>query len=601
MKDNKYIITELREIVKDFPLLPGVYIMRNRENEVVYVGKAKKLKNRVLSYFNKGKDLKTSLLMTKAHSIEYILTDSEYEALLLENNLIKKWRPRYNINLKDGKSYPVIALTREEYPVVYKTRNIDKRKKITYYGPFPDVKAIDIYLDLIEKLFPLRKCRGRLKKLDKPCLNYHIKKCGGVCAGKETKEEYSAKVTKVKQLLSGKTSEIIKDLEEKMLLYSTSLEFEKAAKIRDSINALKQLKEGQKIVDFNYSVRDYIGIYSSSSRFTFVVMKMREGQMLDKAIYHCEFPDSDEEALVQFLFQYYTEKDFIPQGIYLPLKVRDEELEALLQEKKEKRVYIHHPEKGHQVSVIKMANENARMEFHKKIRKEGDFEGLTALKEALGLDVLPKRIEGFDIAQLDGHFTVASLVSFFNGVPDKKNYKRFKMKSLGGQIDDFKSISEAVARRYTRVLNENLEQPDLILIDGGKGQVSAAQSVLEALGLEIPLAGLAKKFEHIFRPYESDPIILPHGSPGLRVLQGVRDETHRFATDYNKNLRKKRLVLSSLESVPGIGQVKAKKLLTTFGSVDNIAKSTPEEISEKTGINRELSETVCEYLKKKES
>lgn len=598
MKNNQEIINNLKNLVKEFPSKPGVYIMRNSENEVIYVGKAKKLSNRVRSYFNGDKDIKTTLLMRYVYSLEYTLTDTEYEALLLENNLIKKWSPKFNINLKDGKSYGVIAITKEEFPRVFKTRNTSSKMNY-YYGPYPDTRDIYNYLEIINRLYPLRTCKGALKKREKPCLMYHIKKCDGPCIDKESSEEYNRKIQSIKKILSGNISEVVNKLTSEMMEYSNNLDFENAATTRDLINSLIKLKDKQKIVDFNSNFKDFIGIYNSGDKYTFVIMKMREGYMVDQAHYYTTFIGSMAEGLEQFLIQYYSSTTIIPETIYTPIECDFEMLEAFFKDKTNKKVELRLPIRGRNLSTVNLANENARTNFEKRIKRDGDFDGLYALKEALGLDDLPQRIEGFDIAQLDGHFTVSSLVSFYNGVPDKKNYKRFKMKSLNGQIDDFKSISEAVARRYTRVINENLERPDLIVIDGGKGQVSSAQDVLDTLGFDVPLIGLAKKFEHVFVPGESEPIILPEGSPGLRILQAVRDETHRFATGYNKLLRKKQLKLSSLESVPGIGPKRAKKILQVFGDLDKIKESTPKEISEKGAINIELAETVYEYLKKK--
>ncbi len=598
MKNNQEIIHKLKELVKEFPSQPGVYIMRNDENKVIYVGKAKKLSNRVLSYFNSGKDIKTTLLMKYVYSLEYTVTDTEYEALLLENNLIKKWSPKYNISLKDGKSYGVIAITKDEFPRVFKTRNISS-KNCYYYGPFPDTRDIYNYLELINRLYPLRTCKGKLKKREKPCLMYHIKKCDGPCIDLESKDEYNAKIKSIKKILSGNISEVVGGLNREMLDYSMGLEFEKAAETRDLISSLTKLKDKQKIVDFSSDFKDFIGLYSSGDKYTFVVMKMREGFMVDKAHYFTTYIGSKSEGLLQFMIQYYTKNTIFPETVFLPGECDLEFLDNFFRERSKKRVYIRTPEKGKSFNTVQLANENARMNFEKRIRRDGDFDGLYALKKALNLPGLPQRIEGFDIAQLDGHFTVSSLVSFYNGVPDKKNYKRFKMKSLNGQIDDFKSISEAVARRYTRVINEDLERPDLILIDGGKGQVSSAQEILDTLGLDIPLAGLAKKFEYIYLPGQSDPVVLEEGTPGLRILQAVRDETHRFATEYNKLLRKKQIKLSSLESVPGIGPKRAKKILISFGGLDKIKKSTPEEISNKGSINIELAETIHEYLNKK--
>ncbi|OQY39335.1 MAG: excinuclease ABC subunit C [Spirochaetaceae bacterium 4572_7] len=382
MKNNQEIIEKLKKLVKEFPSNPGIYIMRDHENEVIYVGKAKNLINRVLSYFNLGKDLKTTILMRTVFSIEYTITDNEYEALLLENNLIKKWIPKYNINLKDGKSYAVIAITKDKFPRVYKTRNT-LSKNATYYGPFPDSRDIGHYLDLIKSLYPLRTCKGTLKKREKPCLMYHIKKCAGACIGKENEEEYNEKIISIKKILSGKDSEVIAKLNRDMQEFSEKLEFEKAGEIRDIIAALLKLKNRQKIVDFTSSIKDYIGYYSSGDKYTFIVMKMREGYMVDKSHYYTSYIGESSDAIEQFIIQYYSKEGIYPETIYLPERCDTQSLSLFFKGISPKKVEILIPEKGRNHSTVKLAKENARMEFEKRIRRDGDFDGLYALKNAL--------------------------------------------------------------------------------------------------------------------------------------------------------------------------------------------------------------------------
>ncbi len=600
MENNKDRLERLTKQIRDFPSSPGVYLMKDDQKKIIYIGKAVRLKDRVRSYFSGEKDIKTRTLVKKIHFIEYIVTASEYEALLLENNLIKKWNPRYNINLKDGKSYPVIRITNEDYPRIFRTRSIIEDGS-RYYGPYPDIKVLDETMELINSLFPLRRCR-KLKKRQSPCLYYHMNKCGAPCCGLVTREEYRKSINRAKNLLSGKTAGLEKELMKEMKAASDSLEFEKAAEIRDNMLSLQKLQTEQKVEDFQQESRDYIGVDAAGDYYAFAVIQMRSGKLLGKETYRNEYYGSESEAIQEFLMRYYSspERDF-PEKVYVSLKDR-----SLIQEylRKEisgaKNLNLDLPETKRDQAVLNMAVENARMDLARKLQDLGNKPALEDLKTLLGLKKLPRRIEGFDIAQLDGHFTVASLISFKDGNPDRKNYRHYNIRSLQGEIDDYKAISEAVARRYTRIMNEGKEKPDLILIDGGKGQVNAAYKVLEALHLDIPLAGLAKKEELIFLPGEKDPIDLPEGDRALRILQYVRDETHRFATSHNQKHRKKTLTLSSLENIPGIGPSRSKKLLTGFGSMENLYAAAADEIASAAGISLEAAEMVKMYLDRKE-
>lgn len=598
MKDNKPKLTDFKNMIKEFPPSPGIYIMKNRYKDIIYVGKARNLKNRVGSYFNSGKDIKTSVLVSQIFSIEYTVTENEYEALLLENNLIKQWKPRFNIDLKDGKSYPVIRITNEEYARVFRTRTVIEDGS-SYYGPFPDVKSIDRYIELIDKLFPLRKGTGKMKKRDSPCLYYHIKRCPAPCVGNISPEEYKARVRKIKSLLSGKTVTLEKELKKEMLEASIILDYEKAAEIRDSIEAINRLNMEQRIIDFDSKSRDYIGSAYSGSDYSFAVMQMRDGKLLGRDIFRSYYAGEPEDALTEFIMQYYgTGRKELPENIFIP-NFSVSLLEDFFRIENNREKILTCPVEKRDKSVMKMAEENARIDLDKLLMEKGNIPALEELKIVLNLPTIPRRIEGFDIAQLNGQFTVSSLVSFKDGNPDKKNYRRLKMKSLEGKIDDYKSIAEAVSRRYSRVINENLEKPDLILIDGGKGQVNAAYSVLQALDLKIPLAGLAKREELIYMPGYDKPFDLPEGNPALRVLQYVRDETHRFATGYNKILRKSRLSLSSLESVPGIGEKRGLKLIKKYGSLQGIYDQDISDIASTAGINVEIAETLKAFLSEK--
>jgi len=586
----------VKAAVKEFPHKPGVYFMKNNRGTVIYIGKAKDLKKRVSSYFTGTPDVKTRVLISKISALEYLVTRNEYEALLLENNLIKKNRPRYNIDLKDGKSYPVIRVTNEPFPRIYRTRRIIQDGS-HYFGPYTDVKNIDIYLELIEKLFPLRKCRGSLKKRSHPCLYYHIGRCSAPCIGRISREEYQEHVHSAMKLLSGETAELLRDLRKNMEKEARNLNYEKAAELRDTIDAIERVGIKQEVVDFNMEKRDYVAGYQRETLCSFIVFQMRSGKILARDLFQTESFGTEEEAYHEFFFQYYRNSDSLPDIIYTGAEAEGFLLERFFQDEFHSKVKVKTPQKGKHTRILKMAWENAREDVERRIRKKENIPALEELKRVLSLPKLPQRIEGFDIAQLSGKYPVASLISFWNGNPDKKNYRRFHIKGLEGRIDDYEAIREAVARRYTRVLNEKLEKPDLIVIDGGRGQLNAAHGILESLQLgDIPVIGLAKQFEEIYTLDRKEPIQLPEGTEGLRVLQAVRDETHRFATNFNKSLRKKDLKLTALESISGIGPKRAVQLLETFGSVEGIKNATAEDITEKMNISSELSERILRQL-----
>jgi len=587
---------ELKESVRIFPHSPGVYLMRNKKDTIIYIGKAKDLRKRVLSYFTSGRDLKTQVLVKKIHSIEYIVTGNNYEALILENNLIKKWSPRYNINLKDGKSYPVIRITNEDFPRIFKTRRIIQDGS-EYFGPFADVGKLDQFLELIEKLFPLRKCRGPLRKRYSPCLYYHIGRCSAPCAGKIDKEEYQVLVSKVRKMLSGDTSEVETRLKKEMKAASEKMQFERATEVRDTLIALESVHTNQQVEDFNLEKRDYAACAMREHLCTISVFQMREGKLIGRELFRAETFGNETDVLADFALQYYRETEDVPDYLYVSHDADTELLQGYFDKELAANMQAVKPENGKHYRILKMALENAVMDVDKRLKNRENLTGLEALKEDLGLKILPRRIEGFDIAQLSGKYPVASLISFYNGIPDKKNYRRFHIKTLEGRIDDYEAIREAVARRYTRIINEGLEEPDIILIDGGKGQVNAAREILDSLGLNtIPVFGLAKEFEEIHFADKDEPLRLPAGSEGLKVLQDVRDETHRFATTFNKQLRAKDTGFSLLESIGGIGEVRSRKLMQSFGSLEAIASATPKEISERCGLSEKTAKLLLKQL-----
>ncbi len=593
MKEN------LKETVNSLPHSPGVYIMKNNKGVFIYIGKAKDLNKRVRSYFTGQKNIKTQILVKNISAIEFIVTGDEFKALILENNLIKKWTPKYNIDLKDDKTYPSICITNEEFPRIFKTRNV-RNDGSSYYGPFASVAKLDTYLELINNYLPLRKCRGKLRKRESPCLYYHIGKCSAPCCGKISAAEYRSYVRKAENLLKGKTKGLKQELEREMMSASRTLNFERAALMRDFLESVRMVEEQAEHIEFTEDARDYIACFTENNISTFSVFQIRLGKLSGRNLFRTRVYGDEEDAFTEFFLHYYNGENPFPDSIFVSGNFGLESLHAYVNNLSSTPVTVAAPDSGKHLKIINMAMENAREDVRRRTRKEKNVPGLIELKELLSLPALPVRIEGFDIAQLSGKFPVASLVSFYNGVPDKKNYRKFHVKSLNGAIDDYESIREVVARRYTRVLNENLERPHLIVIDGGKGQVNAASQILTAIGLpSIPIIGLAKRNEEIFLPDRSAPVILPETSEALRIIQAVRDETHRFATSFNQQLRSKEISLSTLEKIPGIGPKRSQSLIKAFGSIEELTYADPEKIAEIEGITMEAAENIQKYFTKK--
>ncbi len=562
------------------PLSSGVYLWRNQDKTVIYVGKAKNLKNRLCSYFSGQKNIKTRLLIAHAVSIEYITTSNEYEALLLENNLIKKYSPRYNINLKDGKSYPVLRITKEEYPRIFRTRRI-LQDGSSYYGPYPDVGALDTFIETLFKLYPVRRCRI-FRKRDTPCLYYHMKQCKAPCCDKISNKDYNEFISEIKCILEGKNEKAIENITAEMKKAASELNFEKAARLRDGIKALMILMNQNIVENFDSEDRDYIAHAREGELVSFTVLKIRQGKLLGRENYRVESLNEDSELIGEFMNAYYEDSAHIPPRIYVPTTDEYALVSRWMSETypdvKCQLEITGNGEKAEaekDIAAMNMARQNAKEDITRRLRERGDMPALKELKELLNLDTLPVRIEGFDIAHIGGKWPVASLISFYNGNPDKKNYRYFRLKTTDGYIDDFASMREAVTRRYSRLLNEQADMPDLILIDGGIGQGNAVEGILQALGLDIPIAGLAKRDEEIYRPGNSVPICLPKRSDALRLLQRVRDETHRFATSRNQELRTKENTKSVMLKIPGIGEKRLQLLQKEFVTLENIA-SQPE-------------------------
>lgn len=590
------------------PSSSGVYLWRNSEGTVIYVGKAKNLKNRLSSYFSGERQIKTQLLVSSAKTIEYITTSNEYEAFILENNLIKKYSPRYNIQLKDGKSYPSLKLTAENFPRLYKTRLI-KKDGAAYFGPYPDSGALDTFIETLYSIYPLRHC-NTLKKRTSPCMYYHIGRCKAPCCAKITKETYSEYIEEIKALLEGKGEETVLKIKSEMQKAASMLNFEKAARLRDGLKALAIL-QNQNIVEDNndFKDRDYINFSRQGETVSFAVLQIRGGKLMGKDIFPVESLADDDELMEEFVTVYYEKQKQIPPEIYVSQETGLEILSRWLKEKTEnhsKVIKINcrqddkrlSPENRRHAASLNMASLNAKEDLIRRVRERGDMPALIELKKVLGLPKLPERIEGFDIAHIGGKFPVASLISFWRGNPDKKNYRYFRLKTTDGIIDDFASMREAASRRYVRLKNEGKELPDLILIDGGIGQVNAVAGVLKALELEIPVAGLAKRDEEIWLPQSSEPVKLLKNSDALHLLQRVRDETHRFATSKNQILRTKENTVSAFSKIFGVGKAREKILLKEFGTLENLTSSSVQKIAETLKVHTDAAEKILESSKK---
>lgn len=586
-----------RDQARALPENPGCYLMKNAEGTVIYVGKAKNLKRRVNSYFLPNRNAKTAALVEKIVNIEYVITGNEYEALVLENNLIKKYNPHYNILLKDGKSYPLIRITNEDYPRVFKTRRVIKDGSL-YYGPYPDGKRLDMYLETVEDTYPLRLCQGVLKKKSTPCLYYHMKKCSGPCIGAISKDEYGEYIKEVKDFLSGDDSSLSRKVKKEMMEASKKLDFETAAKKRDLLEALSVMQSNQGVDDMDTSEdsRDYAAIEMRAYLCTVSIMQFRDGRLIGKAMYRAECLGDETETLLSFLIQYYSDGDTLPHELYVSHDIDAELLSKFFKEELGKPLKVEIPKDGKHYRILRLAGENATRDVEKRLKNVDNTPALERLREITNIDTLPSLIEGFDIAQLSGKYTVASLIVFRDGNPSNKEYRHFSMKSLeDNEINDFQSIHEAVFRRYKRQRDEKAQLPDLLMVDGGIGQVNAAIAALDELGLSFPVVGLAEKHEEIVFP-DNTSLLLDHSDPGLRVLIALRDECHRFATSFNQRMRSKDASFKLLESIDGVGPERSKRIMQTYQSVDAILSLTPEELAKGAKIPLPVAERVLRKL-----
>ncbi|MGM0549039.1 MAG: excinuclease ABC subunit UvrC [Bacillota bacterium] len=596
--------------LKELPRQPGVYLMKDETGMIIYVGKAKSLRSRVRSYFRKNNQTyKTQMLVKYIADFDYIMTDTEVEAYILEANLIKKHQPKFNIRLKDDKSYPYIKITKNvDFPRVFKTR-IVKNDGAEYFGPFADVDAIYKTLDVIKDIFQLRSCKKELKANDpedRPCLNYHIDKCLGPCIGAVSKEDYHQLIDQVCLFLSGKQSQLKKQVEVQMKEAAAQRNFEKAARFRDALKAFTKLSESQKVMTDKNIDQDVVAlVQGTENQACAQLLLIRSGRLLGQEYFILEGTEAEleSETMASFLQQYYEQAAGIPDELLLNTKLEEQDLLGQrLAEIKNKKVSIQYPQKGDKKKMLEMAERNAQQNLKKenirsKYEKQRTSGAVEKLGEILGIEKAPYQIEGFDISNIQGTDSVASMVVFKDGRPSKQDYRRFKIKTVTGP-DDFASMKEVVERRYARLLREDKKLPDLILIDGGKGQLNAAYEILEFLGIEnLPIIGLAKREEEIFRPNTSEPITLPHHTPTLQLLQRVRDEAHRFAVSYHRKLRSRRLTHSMLDEIPGVGETRRTALLQHFGSLAKIREAKIWQLKEVEGISGKTARKIYDYLR----
>ncbi|HAT4071920.1 excinuclease ABC subunit UvrC [Clostridium perfringens] len=611
--------------LKILPDKPGVYIMKNSLGEVIYVGKAKVLKNRVRQYFQNSKNHseKVRAMVKNIAEFEYIVTDSEMEALILECNLIKKYSPRYNIALKDDKFYPFIKITtNEDFPRVYVTRNFAKDGN-RYFGPYTNGTAVYEVMGLIKKLFPLRTCKKAIVEGGEPtraCLNYHINLCKAPCAGYISKAEYWEMIDEIINILNGTDTSIIKKLKLEMEKAAEELEFEKAAKIRDRILAIELISEKQKMFTVKEGDEDFIDLYTDEKDGCAQVFFVREGKVTGREHFMIENIGDDpvKEVISSFIASFYGGTAQIPKTIYVPEEIEDQELiEKFLTEKRGSKVWIKVPKKGDKKNLLDMVRNNAKImldQFKEKMveEKELNKSALTELADVLGLDSLPARIEAYDISNIQGVDSVGTMVVFENGKAKNSDYRRFKIKSVKGP-NDYESMREILSRRFSHGLEEvnkikerNLEYskgkfcifPDLIMMDGGKGQVNIALEVLKDFGIEIPVCGLVKDDKHRTRGiiFNNEEILIRRGSGLMNLITRVQDEVHRYAITYHRSLRDKRTLHSILEDIPRIGEKRRRNLLMKFGSIDNIKKASMEELLDTPGIDKRAAESIKQYF-----
>ncbi|OZU89788.1 excinuclease ABC subunit C [Virgibacillus indicus] len=589
----------IKEKLAVLPAQPGCYLMKDKHNTIIYVGKSKLLKNRVRSYFTGANDRKTQRLVQEIRDFEYFVTSSEIEALILEMNLIKKYDPKYNVMLKDDKSYPYLKITSERHPQLLITRKL-KKDRGKYFGPYPNVIAAKETKKLLDRLYPLRKCNN---PPGRPCLYYHMGQCLACSEQPPPKETYKEIVQSITSFLNGGYKGIKKDLSEKMYEASEQLNFERAKELRDQIQHIEIVMEQQKMTLNEQRDIDIFGFSVDKGWICIQTFFVRQGSLIERDVAIFPFFDSPEETFVSYIGRFYLHQNHLkPKQILVPIGTDDELLKELLQ------IDVHTPYRGRKKDLVELAKKNASIALTEKFSLIERDEARTILAveqlgEILNIEI-PHRIEAFDNSNIQGTDPVSAMVVFTDGKPDKKEYRKYKIKDVEGP-DDYETMREVIRRRYTRVLKENLPLPDLIIVDGGKGQMSSAIDVLEnELGLDIPLAGLAKDDKHKTSEllYGEPPMVIPlsRQSQEFYLVQRIQDEVHRFAISFHRQLRGKSLFQSELDKIPGIGEKRRRLLLTHFKSINEIKNAALEEIT-KLGIPKNIAEEIGKHLKQKEN
>lgn len=616
--------------LKILPDKPGVYLMKNSLGEIIYVGKAKVLKNRVRQYFQNSKNHseKVKAMVKNIAEFEYIVTDSEMEALILECNLIKKHSPKYNISLKDDKFYPFIKITtNEDFPRVFITRNFAKDGN-KYFGPYPNAGAVHETIKLIRKIFPIRTCKKLIfenGKHTRPCLNYHIKKCNAPCEGHISKDEYKRMIDEIVDVLSGRDKSLINKLKNDMQEASMNLEFEKAASFRDKILAIESIAEKQKVFKSQDNDEDFINIYKDEKDCAVQVFFLRDGKVTGRENFILENSAYEDDSVIisQFIVSFYGGTPKVPKNIYIPLSNDDDNdaLEEFLTIKRGSKVFVKVPIKGEKKEMLELVKSNAKVtldQFKDKILRDKEINRLCLeeIQELLELDSMPIRIEAYDISNIQGVDSVGSMIVFEDGKAKNSDYRRFRIKTVKN-ANDYDSMREILERRFSHGLKEIKEIqerqikfssgkfsnfPDLIMMDGGKGQVNVALEVLQKLGINIPVCGLVKDDHHATRGiiYNNKELIINRTSNLMQMIRRVQDEVHRFAITYHRSLRDKKTLHSILDDIPNIGQKRRMALLMKFGSIDNIKKATVEELLETESIDNKAATSIMAYFKNHE-
>jgi excinuclease ABC subunit C len=635
---------QLRAVLRQLPTRPGVYVMKGRGGRVLYVGKADSLRSRVRSYFaaRGPEDARIARMVHEVVDVDYIVTDTVSEAFLLENNLIKEHRPRFNIRLRDDKTYPFVKITLgEDFPRIVRTRKL-ARDGSRYFGPYASASSVDETLKLLRKIFPFRTCNLDIPEgkrvLERPCLLYYINRCQGPCIQAVPKDEYRATIDSIVDFLEGRQEPIAAELRREMESHADALRFEQAAVTRDKLRAVERTMEQQKMAAFSRAEHDVVGMAREEDEACLQVMQVRNGKLIGREHFIVEGARdvTDAEVLGAFLPQYYASTEALPRALLVPFMPADaDDLARYLADRRGVRVTITVPERGEKRRLVGLATQNA-VEALSRERAEWMAdearrdEALGELARSLGLDRLPERIECFDMSNIQGTSAVGSMVVFVEGRPEPREYRRFRIRS-GETPDDFRMMGEVLRRRFSRAARIRAETgalslaavgadeapveadadddgaerprdagwavPDLVIVDGGKGQLSTAVEVLRDLGLtDVPLAGLAKRFEELFVPGRPDPIVLPRRSQALYLVQRIRDEAHRFAITYHRDVRGKRALRSELDDIAGIGPGRKKALLKRFGSVRRIREASVDEVADTPGISRDLAERLKSHL-----